>query len=126
MRVLSQVLSPCVQDAEEADPGSEMPGMPMPNQEPNPRKKVHDPPAESPRFIAPSWLTTEQIENEFLSAEIADARAARPDADFVRIDAYFAADHDETEAEYRRSLVSLLADLRPDLADLLGSPRQED
>ena len=44
-------------------------------------------------------------------------------AEFARIDAYFAADHDETEAEYRRSLVRLLAELRPGLADLIGSPR---
>ncbi len=98
----------------------------MSEQEPKPRKKVHDFPAEPARYIAPNWLTTEQIEYELLSAEIADSRAGRPVADFARIDAYFAADPDETEAEYRRSLVSLLADLRPNLAELIGGRRQED
>jgi hypothetical protein len=94
--------------------------------EPEPRKKVHNPAAEPTTYIAPNWLTTEQIGYELLSAEIADSRAGRTVADFARIDAYFAADHDETEAEYRRSLVRLLADLGPNLAELIGGPRQED
>jgi hypothetical protein len=58
-----------------------------------------------------------------LLAEITDSRAGRSNADFARIDAYFAADPDETEAEYRNSLVRLLADLRPQLAELIGGPR---
>lgn len=98
----------------------------MSDDAPKPRKKVHDPSVELPTYIAPNWLTTEQIEYELLSAEIADSRAGRPNPDFARIDAYFAEDHDENEAEYRRSLVRLLADLRPQLAVLIGGPRQED
>lgn len=89
----------------------------------NQRKKIHQPPAQAITYSAPDWLSTAEIENELLSAEVTDSRSGRPNADFARIDAYFAADHDETEAEYRRSLVRLLADLRPDLADLIGSPR---
>jgi hypothetical protein len=90
---------------------------------PKPQKKVHRPPAELAAYTAPWWLSTEEIENELKAAQIAASRAGRPDADFARIDAYFAEDGDETEAEYRRSLVRLLADLHPDLAELIGGPR---
>jgi hypothetical protein len=91
---------------------------------PKHRKIVHQSPADLRTYIAPSWLSTEQIEDELVLAAIADSRNGRANADFARIDAYFAEDIDETEDEYRRSLVRLLADLRPDLAELIGGPRQ--
>jgi hypothetical protein len=79
---------------------------------------------QSPQHTAHYWLSSEELEYELLSAEIADSRNGRPNADFERIDAYFGTNHEETEAEYRRSLVKLLADLRPDLANLIGGPRR--
>lgn len=90
---------------------------------PKPHKHAYEPPADLAGYIAPNWLSTEQLENELLSAQIAASRAGRPDADFARIDRYFAEAGDETEAEYRKSLVRLLADLHPDLAELIGGPR---
>jgi len=96
----------------------------MSDEAPKPRKKIHEPPAEPAAYTAPGWLSTDEIENELLSAVLSNSISACPDADFARIDAYFAVDHEETEAEYRRSLVRLLANLRPDLANLIGCPRR--
>jgi hypothetical protein len=98
----------------------------MSDESPKPRKRIHKPPAETAPYIAPAWLSTDEIEKELVSAAVTDSRNARPDADFARIDAYFSADPDETEAQYRRSLVRLLADLRPDLAELIGGPRRDE
>jgi hypothetical protein len=53
-----------------------------------------------------------------------DSRNPLAEKNFQRIDAYFAADEPETELQYRRSLLRLLADLRPQLAELLGGPRE--
>lgn len=96
----------------------------MSDNAPKLHEKFHDSPAKPVTYTTPDWLSTDQIENELLSAEITDSVNGRPDADFSRIDAYFAAAPDEPEAEYRRSLVLLLADLRPDLADLIGGPQR--
>jgi len=93
---------------------------------PKPQKKIHKPPAEPITYIAPDWLSTDALENELLQAEITDSRDGRSNAAFARIDAYFAADPDETEAQYRNSLVRLLAVLRPQLAELIGGPRQDE
>jgi hypothetical protein len=55
---------------------------------------------------------------------VGDSRNSLVENNFERIDAYFAADEPETELQYRRSLLGLLADLRPQLAELLGGPRE--
>jgi hypothetical protein len=89
-----------------------------------PRKKIYQSHGEPITYVAPDWLSTDALENELLLAEITDSRAGRTNAHFERIDAYFAADPDETEAQYRNSLVQLLAELRPLLAELIGGPRE--
>jgi hypothetical protein len=55
---------------------------------------------------------------------VGDSRNPLAENNFERIDAYFAADEPETELQYRRSLLGFLADLRPQLAELLGGPRE--
>ncbi len=75
-------------------------------------------------YEPPDWLSTEDLEHELLCAAVADSRSLQPEDRFERLDAYFAADSDETEAQYRRSLLRLLADFRPQLAELLGGPRE--
>ncbi len=79
---------------------------------------------ESIDYEPPGWLSTEEIEHELLLAVVADFNRPRAQARFQRIDDYFAADNPETEAQYRRSLLRLLADLRPQLAELVGGPRK--
>lgn len=75
-------------------------------------------------YEAPGWLTTSDLEQELFWAVVTDSRSHQPEDRFRRLDAYFAADRDETERQYRRSLLRLLADFRPQLAELLGGPRQ--
>lgn len=75
-------------------------------------------------YEPPGWLSTDDLERELLLAVIADSRSLQPEDRFRRLDAYFAADRDETERQYRRSLLRLLADFRPQLAELLGGPRE--
>jgi hypothetical protein len=76
------------------------------------------------QYEPPGWLLTETLERELLLAVVGDSRNPRAENNFERIDAYFAADEPETELQYRRSLLGLLADLRPQLAELLGGPRE--
>jgi hypothetical protein len=76
-------------------------------------------------YEAPDWLSTSDLEQELLLAAVADSRSLLPEDRFRQLDAYFAADLDETEIQYRRSLLRLLADFRPQLAALLGGPREQ-
>lgn len=75
-------------------------------------------------YEPPSWLSTEQLERELFLAVVADSDLPEAQARFERIDDYFARDEPETELQYRRSLLRLLADLRPQVAELVGSPRR--
>jgi hypothetical protein len=79
---------------------------------------------ESIHYHAPSWISTSDLEQEVLWAAVADSRSFQPEERFERLDAYFAADLEETESQYRCSLLRLLADFRPQLAELLGGPRE--
>jgi hypothetical protein len=79
---------------------------------------------ESIDYEPPGWLSTEELEHELFLAVVTDSSRTRAQARFRRIDDYFAADKRETELQYRRSLLRLLADLRPQLAELVGGPRQ--
>jgi hypothetical protein len=88
-----------------------------------PQNRNHDRTDKIAAFEVPQWLSTDEIEEELFLAAVGDSNSTRTEADFARIDAYFAADRTETEAEYRRSLVRLLADLRPQFAELIGCPR---
>ncbi len=65
-------------------------------------------------FALSAWATWDVV--------VTTAKAAGNN--FERIDTYFAADEPETEIQYRRSLLGLLADLRPQLAELLVGPRE--
>jgi integrase len=64
-----------------------------------------------------SWL--QKREGRWVLVDIVGKRGRRR-----TVDAYFSADLDETETEYRNSLVRLLAVLRPQLAELIGGPRE--
>jgi len=75
-------------------------------------------------YEAPGWLSTDDLEQEVLLAVVADSRSLCPEERFRRLDDYFAADLEENELQYRRSLLRLLADFRPQLAELLGGPRE--
>lgn len=77
-------------------------------------------------YEPPGWLSTEELEQELFAATVSDSNLPRADAQFGGIDAYFAADEPETEVQYRRSLLRLLADLRPQLAELVGGPRNRE
>jgi hypothetical protein len=77
---------------------------------------------ESIDYEPPGWLSTEELEQELFLAVVADSNRPRAQAKFQRIDD-FAADKPETEVEYRRSLLRLLADLWPQLAELVGRRR---
>ena len=88
------------------------------------RRKKSDAAGEPVHYEPPGWLSTSDLEQELLLAAVADSRSLQPEDRFERLDDYFAADLDETELQYRRSLMSLLADFRPQLADLLGGPRE--
>lgn len=76
-------------------------------------------------YDAPGWLSTDDLEQELLLAAVAHSRSLCPEERFRRLDDYFAADLEENELQYRRSLLRLLADFRPQLAELLGSPREQ-
>ena len=80
---------------------------------------------EPAHYEPPDWLSTSDLEQELLLAVVADSRSLQPEDQFRRLDDYFAADLDETEIQYRRSLLRLLADFRPQLAELLGGPREQ-
>ena len=88
------------------------------------RGSNRDAAGEPVQYEPPGWLLTETLERELLLAVVGDSRNPRAENNFERIDAYFAADEPETELQYRRSLLRLLADLRPQLAELLGGPRE--
>lgn len=88
-----------------------------------PQDRSSDPAGQSAGYEAPQWISTEEIEEELFLAAVGDSNGARAESEFARIDAYFAADRTDTDAEYRRSLVRLLADLRPELAELIGGQR---
>lgn len=79
---------------------------------------------EPAHYEPPGWLSTSDLEHELFWAVVTDSRNHQPEDRFRRLDAYFAADPDGTELQYRRSLLRLLADFRPQLAELLGGPRQ--
>jgi hypothetical protein len=76
-------------------------------------------------YEAPGWLSTDDLEQELLLAVVADSRSLCPEERFRRLDDYFAADLEENEHQYRRSLLRLLADFRPQLAELLGGLREQ-
>ena len=48
-------------------------------------------------YEAPGWLSTSDLEQELLLAVVADSRSLLPEDRFRRLDAYFAADLEETE-----------------------------
>jgi hypothetical protein len=79
---------------------------------------------ESIDYEPPGWLSTEELEHELFLAVVADSNLPRAQTRLQRIDDYFAADKPETEVQYRRSLLRLLAGLRPLLAELVGGPRK--
>lgn len=90
----------------------------------NQQRRTNPHPAREPLHCEPpGWLSTEDLEQELLCAAVVDSRSLQPEDRFERLDAYFAADFDEAERQYRRSLLVLLADFRPLLAELLGGPR---
>ena len=96
----------------------------MSNDTNHPRRTNRGAAGEPVQYEPPGWLLTEALERELLLAVVGDSRNPLAENNFERIDAYFAADEPETEIQYRRSLLGLLADLRPQLAELLGGPRE--
>jgi len=96
----------------------------MSNDKNHPRSDNRDAAGEPVHYEPPGWLLTENLERELLLAVVGDSRNPQAENNFERIDAYFAADEPETELQYSRSLLRLLADLRPQLAELLGGPRE--
>lgn len=60
---------------------------------------------------------------ELFAAAAADSNGARAETDFERIDAYFVAGHTEAEDKYLRFFLRFVADLRPQLKELLGATR---
>lgn len=95
----------------------------MSNDQNQQRRTNSDAARESVSYETPGWLSTDDLEQELLLAVVADSRSLYPEERFRRLDDYFAADLDENELQYRRSLLRLLADFRPQLAELLGGPR---
>ena len=96
----------------------------MSNDKNHQRGNNRDAAGEPVQYDPPGWLSTNDLERELLLAVVGDSRNPLAENNFQRIDAYFAADEPETELQYRRSLLRLLADLRPQLAELLGGPRE--
>jgi hypothetical protein len=86
------------------------------------RPANRDPLGESIHYEPPGWLSTEELELELFLAVVGDSKVPQVEDKFQRIDAYFGADAPETELEYRRSLLRLLAGLRPQVAELIGGP----
>jgi hypothetical protein len=99
-------------------------GAPMSNDTNRHRRTNSGAAGEPVHYEAPGWLSTDDIEQELLLAVVADSRSLCPEERFRRLDDYFAADLEENELQYRRSLLRLLADFRPQLADLLGGRRE--
>lgn len=96
----------------------------MSNDTDHPRRTNRDVAGEPVHLEPPGWLSTEDLERELLLAVVGDSMNPLAENNFERVDTYFAADEPETEHQYRRSLLRLLADLRPQLAELLGGPRE--
>jgi hypothetical protein len=72
-----------------------------------------------------SWITTDELETELFNAIVKDFSASN-DEEVEEIDDYLDGDEEyEDEADRRRSTLSLLASLRPQLAELLGGPSAE-
>jgi hypothetical protein len=74
------------------------------------------------------WMTTDELEAELFNAIMADSSASSDDEseEFDEVDDYLDGDEEyEDEVEQRRSTLSLLATLRPRLAELLGGPPAE-
>lgn len=96
----------------------------MPKKKPTRRRAEFLVTRDSFHYEPPGWLSTEELEQEIFRAVVAETRLPAAQARFKQIDAYFAGDEPEPEAQYRRSLLRLLADLRPQLAELVGGPRE--
>jgi hypothetical protein len=96
----------------------------MPDDRNQQRRTNPDAAGEPLHYEPPGWLSSDELEQELLLAAVADSRSLHQEDRFQRLDAYFAADLEETELQYRRSLLRLLADFRPQLAELLGGPRE--
>ena len=91
----------------------------------NQRRRTNSRAAGEPaQYEPPDWLSTDDLEQELFLAVVGDSKSLQAEDRFRRLDDYFAADLDETELQYRRSLLRLLADFRPQLAELLGGPRE--
>ena len=88
------------------------------------RGNNRDAAGEPVQYEPPRWLSTSDLEQELFLAVVADSNNPQAEERFQRMDAYFAADQPETELQFRRSLLRLLADLRPQLEELLGGPRE--
>jgi hypothetical protein len=88
------------------------------------RGNNRDAAGEPVQYESPGWLSTSDLERELFLAVVADSDSPQAEERFQRMDVYFAADEPETELQYRRSLLRLLTDLRPQLAELLGGPRE--
>lgn len=87
------------------------------------RRTNSEPTRETLVYEAPGWLSTEDLEQELFLAVVDQSNSPREQDKFKRVDSYFARDEPQTELQYRRSLLRLLADLRPQLAELVGGPR---
>ena len=96
----------------------------MPKDNDAKRSTNHHAARESIDYEPPGWLSTEELEHELFLAVVADSNLPRAQARFQRFYDYFAADIPQTAVQYRRSLLRLLADLRPQLAELIGGPRK--
>ena len=93
--------------------------------DPNQRRRSNPGAAGPIHYEAPDWLSTDDLEQELLLAAVEDSRSLCPEERFRRLDDYFAPDMEENELQYQRSLLRLLADFRPHLAELLGGPREQ-
>ena len=72
-----------------------------------------------------SWIMTDELETELFNAIMKDFSASN-DGEVEEIDDYLDGDEEfEDEADRRQSTLSLLASLRPQLAELLGGPAAE-
>ncbi|MGA2351341.1 MAG: hypothetical protein ABSF70_12980 [Terracidiphilus sp.] len=72
------------------------------------------------------WISTEELEDELFNAVMMDFSTRIDEEAFEEVDDYLDGDEEfESEAEQRRSTLTLLATLRPRLAELLGGPPAE-
>lgn len=75
----------------------------------------------APIHYEPSgWLSTAELEEELFAEVVTESRLPCANTRLERIDAYFAREEPGSELQYRRSLMHLLAGLRPQLAELVG------